>query len=293
MPSISRRASRLVARTKLQSDAKAAIATTAVAYLRVSTEEQASSGHGLEAQERAVRAFAESQGYELVDVLSDPGISGATRPAARPGFAQVLELAGARRFSVLLVHKIDRLARDIRHAVTTVSELAEQHDVAFRSVAESVIDTANPMGRTFFAIFAGMAENERHVIADRTKGGRVSKAMKGGFAGGRAPYGYRRDLAGGLVIVEDEAKVVRRILDMRRLRARGRRKPKPLHTLRAVADVLNAERIPAPMGKRWHPSTVAYVADNAKYEGDVEYVFTGAAGANVVRERGTHQAIAA
>jgi site-specific DNA recombinase len=293
VPSISRRASRLVARTKLQSDAKAAIATTAVAYLRVSTEEQASTGHGLEAQERAVRAFAESQGYELVDVLSDPGISGATRPAGRPGFARVLELAGAKRFSVLLVHKIDRLARDIRHAVTTVSELAEEHDVAFRSVAESVIDTANPMGRTFFAIFAGMAENERHVIADRTKGGRVSKAMKGGFAGGRAPYGYRRDLAGGLVVVDDEAKVVRRILDMRRPRARGRRKPKPLHTLRAVADALNAEGIPSPKGNLWRPGGVAYVADNAKYEGDVEYVFTGAGGATVVRERGTHEAIAA
>ncbi|MBB2962879.1 hypothetical protein FHU13_003277 [Methylobacterium sp. R2-1] len=110
---------------------------------------------------------------------------------------------------MLLVAKIDRLSRDIRHAMTTVSDLAEQHEVAFRSVTESVIDTSNPMGRTFFAIFAGMAENERFVIRDRTAGGRVVKAGKGGFAGGKAPYGYEKDLQGGLRVVEDANNKVR------------------------------------------------------------------------------------
>jgi predicted site-specific integrase-resolvase len=143
----SRRVGRLRARNKVQTDARAAIATKAVAYVRVSTEEQAATGHGLETQDKAVRAFAESQGYELVEVASDPGVSGATRPADRPGFGRVLELAAAGAFTVLLVYKFDRLAREIRYAVTTVSDLAESHDVVIRSVTEP-IDTATPMGRT-------------------------------------------------------------------------------------------------------------------------------------------------
>jgi site-specific DNA recombinase len=279
----SKRISRLRARTKVQSAAKAAIATRAVAYLRVSTEEQASTGHGLESQDRAVRAFAESQGYELVDVVSDPGISGATRPAGRPGFGRILELARERLFTVLLVYKFDRLAREIRYAVTTVSELGEQHDVVIRSVTEP-IDTATPMGRTLFAILAGMAENERHVITERTKGGRVMKATKGGFAGGAAPYGYRKDREGGLLLIESEAKVVRRMLRMRR---------REKATLQAIASALNADGIASPRGGIWRPGAVSYVLDNPKYRGAVEYLFRSGGAEVHVLEQGRHEAIAA
>jgi DNA invertase Pin-like site-specific DNA recombinase len=271
------------ARNKIQTETKASRAVRALGYLRVSTEEQAATGHGLEAQEKSVRSFAESQGYELVEVLTDPGVSGATRPADRPAFGRALELAAAGAFDVLLVAKIDRLSRDIRHAMTTVSDLAEQHEVAFRSVTESVIDTSNPMGRTFFAIFAGMAENERFVIRDRTAGGRVAKAGKGGFAGGQAPYGYAKDLEGGLRIVPEQARIVRRIYQERRRK----------RTLQAIADGLNAEGIPSPKGGRWAVSTVAYVTDNPKYRGAVEYLFRWNGAEQHVLQPGAHEAIVA
>src|SRR3954470_15189055 len=98
------------ARTKSDAEQSESVAAKAVGYIRVSTEEQAVHGHGLEVQERAIRACAESQGYELLDVISDPGISGARAPAERPGFCRVLELAADRAFSLLLVWKFDRLA---------------------------------------------------------------------------------------------------------------------------------------------------------------------------------------
>ena len=283
MVSGSRRVGRQRARNKIQTETKAARATRALGYLRVSTEEQAASGHGLEAQEKSVRSFADSQGYDLVEVLTDPGVSGATRPADRPAFGRALALAEAGAFDVLLVAKIDRLSRDIRHAMTTVSDLAEQHEVAFRSVTESVIDTSNPMGRTFFAIFAGMAENERFVIRDRTAGGRVAKAGKGGFAGGQAPYGYAKDLEGGLRIVPEQARIVRRIYQERRRK----------RTLQAIADALNAEGIPAPRGGRWAVSTVAYVTDNPKYRGAIEYLFRWNGAEQHVLQPGAHEAIVA
>ncbi len=229
-----------------------------------------------------MRAFAESQGYELVDVISDPGVSGATRPAERPGFTRVLELAAAGAFTVLLVYKFDRLAREIRYAVTTVSELAEQHDVVIRSVTEP-IDTATPMGRTLFAILAGMAENERFAIRDRTAGGRTTKATKGGYAGGRVPYGYALDGEGHLTVVPDQARIVRRIF------AERRRK----RTQKQIAEGLNADGIPAPRGGRWHQARVGYIADNPKYRGLVEYLFRWSGTETHVLQPGAHEAIVA
>ena len=279
MVSGSKRVARRKAKIKVQETSRAAIATKAIGYLRVSTEEQATHGYGLEAQEKAVRAFAESQGYELVDVVQDPGVSGATRPADRPGFRSILEAASAGRASVLLVYKFDRLAREIRYAVTTVAELGEQHNVVIRSVTEP-IDTSTPMGRTLFAILAGMAETEREAITERTKGGRIQKASRGGYAGGGVPYGYARDPATGtLSIVELQAAVVRRIFRARRAR--------PRRTLQTIADELNAEGIPSPTGGTWQTSTLSYLADNAKYRGLVEYLFAE----THVLQPGTHEAI--
>jgi site-specific DNA recombinase len=280
----SKRASRIRGRLKSQEAAKQVLATKAVAYLRVSTDEQAAHGFGLETQERALRAFAESQAYELVDVITDAGISGATRPAERPGFGKVLELAAAGRFSILLVYKFDRLAREIRFAVTTVAELAEQHDVGIGSVTEP-IDTATPMGRTVFAILAGMAESERFTIRDRTAGGKLSKAGRGGFAGGRAPYGYETDREGGLRVVPAEAAIVRRIFKERGPAHR------PKATLQAIADGLNADGIRTRAGKLWRHDGVSYLLDNPKYRGLVEYLFTWTGTEQHVLQKGAHTAI--
>lgn len=280
MVSGSKRIGRLKARNKIQSEARAAVATKAVAYVRVSTEEQAATGHGLETQDKAVRAFAESQGYELVEVASDPGISGATRPSERPGFARVLELAEAHAFTVLLVYKFDRLAREIRYAVTTVSELAENHDVVIRSVTEP-IDTATPMGRTLFAILAGMAENERFAIRDRTAGGRTTKATKGGYAGGRVPYGYARSPEGELVVVPAQAKIIRRIFQERRRK----------RTQAEIAAALNADGIPGPRGGQWHQARVGYILDNPKYRGAIEYLFRWSGTETHVLHDDAHEAI--
>ena len=275
----SKRVARIKSRAKVVSDAKSEIATKAAAYLRVSTEEQATHGHGLGNQERAGRAFATSQGYDLVDVVTDPGVSGATRPADRPGFGKLLELAEAKAFSVLLVYKFDRLARQIVFAVTAVNDLSERFGVVIRSVTEP-IDTATPMGRTVFAILAGMAEAERQAITERTHGGRREKASKGGLACGVAPLGYRAE-GKSLVVVDDEAETIRLIFG---LRSEGL-------ILQRIADRLNAGRVPTRRGGKWRPSQVAYILDNPKYRGAVEYLFTWHGAEAHVLRKGKHKAI--
>ena len=176
---------------------RANAAAKAVGYIRVSTEEQAANGYGLEVQSSAIRSFVQSQGYELVDIISDPAVSGAKAPKDRPGFRRVMDLAEAHAFSILVVWKFDRLARSLLYSVTTVNELHERHGVVLRSVTEP-IDTATPMGAMIFAILASFAAEERRVITSRTLAGKKQKAMRGGFAGGPAPLGYVPDLRGGL-----------------------------------------------------------------------------------------------
>ena len=94
------------------------------------------------------------------------------------------------------VWKFDRLARNLLFSVTTVNDLKEWYDVVLRSVAEP-IDTATPMGGIIFALLASFAAEERRVITGWTLAGKKEKASRGGFAGGAAPLGYKRDLRGG------------------------------------------------------------------------------------------------
>lgn len=257
----SRRIANIKAKAKIVDTTRAAVAQVAVGYVRVSTDEQAATGHGLATQETAIRAFALSQGYELAQVIVDGGVSGSILPSNRPGFRQVIELAEAGAFSVLLVWKFDRLARRLAYAITTANDLQEKHGVHLRSVTEP-IDTATPMGRTLFAVLAGMAEQERSAIIERTILGRKEKAKHGGIASGVAPLGYDLDKDGGIIPNED-AGTVRRIFAAR---AEGR-------TFQDISDSLNADQTKTARGGKWWPATVAYIVSNPKYRGQVEYFF--------------------
>lgn len=253
-------------------------ARVAVGYVRVSTEEQRDSGLSLGAQRESIEAFAKSQGYRLLAVVEDAAVSGAKDPATRPGFQRVLELAQGQAFGILLVWKFDRLARHLAFAVTTAQTLREQYGVTLRSVTEP-IETESPVGQMLFGIFASMAAMEREEIKERTLLGRKAKAQHGGFAGGKAPYGYRRDKAGGLEVVPEEAAVVRRIFALRK---------QGLGT-KAIAAQLNADGVPTRSGRPWLFTTIQGILENAKYEGLVEYYFADE-GLHV-RRPGQHAAI--
>ncbi|MCL5116954.1 MAG: recombinase family protein [Firmicutes bacterium] len=253
-------------------------AKVAVGYVRVSTEEQRDSGLSLGAQREAIEAFAKSQGYQLLEIIEDAAVSGAKDPATRPGFSRVLELAQTEAFGILLVWKFDRLARHLAFAVTTAQTLREQYGVTLRSVTEP-IETESPVGQMMFGIFASMAAMEREEIKERTLMGRKAKAQQGGFAGGKAPYGYRRDKEGGLEVVPEEAEIVRHVFALSK---RG------LGT-KAIAARLNEEGYPTRSGRPWIFTTIKGILENAKYEGLVEYYFEDE-GLHV-KQPGQHEAI--
>jgi site-specific DNA recombinase len=269
---------------KLRAKEKPASSTAkvrAVGYVRVSTDRQVDA-YGPKVQGDSIRSFAQSQGYELVSVVADEGVSGAVAPLDRPGFQQVARLAAAGEFSVLLLYKFDRLARQILHAVNIVHLLRDRYEIAIRSVTEP-IDTATPMGRTIFTVLAGMAEQERETITERTWGGRRQKAKEGGYSCGGVPFGYDADADKKLVVNEVEAAVVRRMFDMRNAGA----------TYQKIADALNADGLKTKRGNKWRPGGVAHILDNPIYRGDVEYFFRRFGSGELVRGPGAHEAIIA
>ena len=102
-------------------------------------------------------------------------------PAAdRPALEQVLDQL--RPGDTLVVWKLDRLGRSLRHLVDTISELAER-GVGFRSLQEA-IDTTTPGGKLVFHVFAALAEFERDLIRERTTAG-LAAARARGRRGGR------------------------------------------------------------------------------------------------------------
>ncbi|EDW5994144.1 recombinase family protein, partial [Salmonella enterica subsp. salamae] len=84
----------------------------------------------------------------------------------------------------LVVWKLDRLGRSMRHLVILVEELRER-GINFRSLTDA-IDTSTPMGRFFFHVMGALAEMERELIVERTRAG-LAAAREQGRIGGRRP----------------------------------------------------------------------------------------------------------
>lgn len=102
--------------------------------------------------------------------------------ADRPGLQKTLDYV--RDGDVLIVWKLDRLGRSLRHLIETVS-LLEKRGVGFRSVTEA-IDTTTPGGRLVFHLFGALSQFERELVRERTRAG-LAAAEARGRKGGRKP----------------------------------------------------------------------------------------------------------
>lgn len=202
-------------------------------YLRVSTDEQVSSGAGLGAQEAECRRYAEVHGWTVLAVVTEEAVSGKVHPSVRPGFGKALELLDACEAGTLLVRRQDRVSRRLRHFL----DVLDRADGAGWSIAttDGLLDTSTASGGLSVHVMASVAEYERKVIGERTRDALAVKRAQGVRLGGPQ--------------VIDQA-VVDRIV---RERAAGL-------TLAAIADLLTAEGVPtAKGGVRWWPSTIRAV----------------------------------
>ena len=219
----------------------------AVAYIRVSTEEQVSEGVSLDAQEAALRAYCTMRGLTLVELVKDAGVSAGKALVARDGGSRVLELVKSGEVGAVVAWKLDRLFRDCSDCLTVTGRW-DRAGVALHLVdmGGQAVDTGTAMGRFFLTILAGAAEMERNLIRERTSAGMSFKKARGERVGS-VPYGFR--LASDGVNLEPEPAEQEVIDRVKALRAEGL-------TLQAITDRLNSDGTPA-RGKRWHLTTVA------------------------------------
>src|SRR5436190_19376130 len=109
----------------------------------------------------------------------------------RPGLQRALTDARLQRYDVLLVYRVDRLARSVRGLAQVLEDL-DKAGVVFRSATEP-FDTGTPAGRMMVQMLGVFAEFERATIIDRVIAGMERKAARGGWLGGTIPFGYRRN----------------------------------------------------------------------------------------------------
>jgi len=203
----------------------------AIGYIRVSTAKQGRSGLGLEAQQEALRRFAEAEGYGFTETFTEVE-SGKHGEDHRPALARALDRARKDR-APIIVAKLDRLSRDVHY----ISGLMK-HRVPF-IVTELGADT-DPF---LLHLYAALAEKERKLISERTKAAMKAAKARGVRVGGLRSKGIE---------LEQEA----------RERAEGLRGVfAELSGLsaRKAAEELNRRSVPTPSGGKWHAMQVIRV----------------------------------
>ena len=222
----------------------------AIAYTRVSTGEQ---GLGLTDQRRQIEAYCTMRGLELVDLLTDNGVSGGKPLGDRQGGAKLLVALKRKRAGVVVMLKLDRGFRNAADCLATVEAWAKQ-GIALHIIdlGGSSICTDTAAGKFMLTVLAGAAEMERNLIRERTRAALSVKRDAGERVSRHAPFGYDFD-AGHLVENDGEQQAIRAAMELRQhglslraisgeLASRGHlsRNGRPF-TAKVLASVLNRE----------------------------------------------------
>lgn len=237
----------------------------AAAYARVSSdhaEQLTSYAAQVEYYTRYIRARSD---LIFAGVYADEGITG-TSTAHRQGFRQMIEDALAGKIDLIITKSVSRFARNTVDSLSTI-RLLKAHGVECFFEKEN-IRTFDGRGELLLTIMASLAQEESRSVSENCTWGQRKR-----FADGKVtvPFsrfmGYDRGGDGGLVINEEQARVVRRIYE---LFLRG-------ESPCGIARQLTAEGVPTPSGGQgWSRHTVKSILTNEKYKGDalLQKVFT-------------------
>ena len=223
----------------------------ALGYVRVSTEGQAVDGVSLEAQQSRIRAWSEANGYRLLGLHVDAGLSGCradNRPALQAAITEACKQKAA-----LIVYSLSRLARSTKDAIL-ISERLARSGADLVSLSER-IDTTSAAGKLFFRLMISLSEFERDLVAERTKGA-LSHMRQQGKRIGKIPYGYDLAKDGTSLIPNAAEQDGLRLIERLRTNGFGRR---------LIAAELTAQGVATKTGASWSPQAVGRILHRAPH----------------------------
>ena len=208
-------------------------ADAVVGYLRVSTEEQAISGLGIDAQRATIEARAAAEGWTVDAWFTDEGVSGTVAPLDRPGLSAALDAVAEGRASRLVASHLSRVGRSAAR-VLDLDALAAAEGWGL-VMCDLQIDTGTAAGRFMLGNMAAAAEYERNLVSERTRSALAVKRAQGVRLG--RPSTLDRETVARIVAERDSGS-----------------------TWQAIADGLMADEVPtARGGVRWYPASVRKV----------------------------------
>ncbi|WP_304458356.1 recombinase family protein [Alicyclobacillus sendaiensis] len=220
-------------------------------YVRVSTEEQATSGHSLREQEEQLVEYARSHGFPRYELYCDDGYSG--KSLNRPAMERLRADIRAGNVLGVVTTRIDRLTRSVADFARLVEEM-NLHGVFYRSTRQN-FEISTAMGRLVAQMLSVIAEFEREMIAERVHENLLAMAQRGELAT-KPPFGYRL-VNGRLTPDPHEARWVR---EGARLLLTGA-------SPRDVAMEFNALGVRTKTGRLWTDRTVRTLFSNPALAG--------------------------
>ncbi|MGI8746554.1 MAG: recombinase family protein [Bryobacteraceae bacterium] len=201
----------------------------AFAYLRVSGKGQVK-GDGFPRQLAAIKAYAGANGVTILQVFREEGVCGARESLDRPAFTAMMAALYSNGTKMVLIERLDRLARDLMVQEATIADL-HKHGFTLVSVVEPDLMATDPQRVFFRQVMGAVAQLDKSNVVAKLRGARMRKKAVTGRCEGRKPFGHR----------EGEQAIIDR---MKALRATGLGYDK-------IAEQLNIEGIKPRSGQRW------------------------------------------
>jgi len=254
-----------------------------VGYIRVSTQGQARDGYSLKYQEDEIKAYCEGQGWNLKYIFRDEGISGAklneeALEIDRVGLQEMLAHLSSIQVDYVVVMNTSRLWRSDIVKVLIQRELKKYgSDIKSIEQPSYSIHKKDPNDFLVNGLMELLDQYQRLEIALKLTKGRNKKAKEGGYAGGRATFGYQKQKGvKELKIHNGHAEVVKRLFELKHLHQKW--------SLSRLAEALNDEGYQTTQGRAFTKVQVKRILDRESfYQGIYTY--------GQIQANGKHEAI--
>src|SRR5215208_7133706 len=152
----------------------------AIAYMRVSTEEQT-----VQTQKVAITKWAKDHDYQILYFFEDPSVSGKIPATSRKGFQDLMEFVRVAKVEAVLVYELSRVGRTFWDTLDAIKVIEEHSPLISCSPKESFLQTTDPsIRKLMISILTWVAEREREMLVQRTKDG-MKRAKESGKVIGR------------------------------------------------------------------------------------------------------------